>query len=123
MKSVLLALPLLSSVLFAADTRSEAIERMSDATTVLDEIMAAPDKGIPQEILRKAQCVGIIPGVKKAGFILGAKYGKGILICRTDQGWSGPSTVIVEGGSIGLQIGASETDAVLVVQNKNGQRS
>jgi lipid-binding SYLF domain-containing protein len=94
---------------------------MSDATTVLHEIMAAPDKGIPQEILRKAQCVGIIPGVKKAGFIVGAKYGKGILVCHTDQGWSGPSTVIVEGGSIGLQIGASETDAVLVVQNKSGQ--
>src|SRR5262249_42230163 len=94
----------------------------SDATTVLDEIMGAPDKGIPQEILRKAQCVGIIPGVKKAGFIVGAKYGKGILVCRTDGGWSGPSTVIVEGGSVGLQIGASETDGVLVVQNKSGQQ-
>ena len=88
----------------------------------MHEIMSAPDKGIPEEILGKAQCVGIIPGVKKAGFIVGAKYGKGILVCRTGQGWSGPSTVIVEGGSIGFQIGASETDVVLVVKNKSGQQ-
>jgi lipid-binding SYLF domain-containing protein len=108
--------------LFAADARKEAIERFADATTVMQEIMSAPDKGIPQEILGKAQCVGIIPGVKKAGFIVGAKYGKGVLVCRTAQGWSGPSTVIVEGGSIGFQIGASETDVVLVVQNKRGQQ-
>src|SRR5215471_21591123 len=122
MKAVVLTLALAPMILLAADPRKEAIERISDATTVIHEIMSAPDKGIPQEILGKAQCVGIIPGVKKAGFIVGAKYGKGILVCRTGQGWSGPSTVIVEGGSIGFQIGASETDVVLVVQNKSGQQ-
>ena len=122
MKAAVLALALAPMILFAADPRQEAFERMSDATTVIHEIMSAPDKGIPQEILGKAQCVGIIPGVKKAGFVLGVKYGKGVLICRTAQGWSGPSTVIVEGGSIGFQIGASETDVVLVVQNQRGQQ-
>jgi len=122
MKAVVLTLALAPMIMLAADPRKEAIERISDATTVLHEIMGAPDKGIPEEILGKAQCVGIIPGVKKAGFIVGAKYGKGILVCRTGQGWSGPSTVIVEGGSIGFQIGASETDVVLVVKNKSGQQ-
>jgi SH3 domain-containing YSC84-like protein 1 len=104
-----------------ADTRREDMDRISDAANVLHEIMSAPDRGIPQSILSNAQCVGIIPGVKKAGFIVGAKYGQGILVCRTDGGWSAPSTVIVEGGSIGLQIGAGETDVVLVVQNKSGE--
>jgi SH3 domain-containing YSC84-like protein 1 len=112
----------LAPVLLCAETRADAIARISDATTVLNEIMAAPDKAIPQEILEKAQCVGVIPGVKKAGFIVGAKYGKGILVCRTAHGWSGPSTVIVEGGSFGLQIGAGETDVVLVVQNADGMQ-
>src|SRR5262249_62161296 len=98
MKAVVLTLALAPMILLAADPRKEAIERIADATTVMHEIMSASDKGIPEEILGKAQCVGIIPGVKKAGFIVGAKYGKGILVCRTGEGWSGPSTGIVEGG-------------------------
>src|SRR5215469_2399029 len=122
MKAVVLALALAPMILLAADPRKEAIERISDATTVIHEIMSAPDKGIPQEILGKAECVGIIPGLKRAGFIVGAKYGKGILVCRTDAGRrSAPSTVRVEGGSIGLQIGAGETDLVFVVKNKSGE--
>ncbi len=121
MKLAIAALALTPAFLFG-DTRSESIERIRDAATVFHEIMTAPDKGIPQEILEKAQCVGIIPGVKKAGFIVGAKYGKGVMTCRTGNNWSAPSTVIVEGGSIGFQIGAGETDVVLVVQNKSGER-
>jgi lipid-binding SYLF domain-containing protein len=120
MKSILIMLALTPTFLFA-DTRREDMDRISDAANVLHEIMSAPDKGIPQSILSNAQCVGIIPGVKKAGFIVGAKYGKGIMVCRTDDAWSAPSTVIVEGGSVGLQIGAGETDVVLVVQNKSGE--
>jgi lipid-binding SYLF domain-containing protein len=118
-----LMLPLLTLLpaLLVADTRSEAIERISSAATVFHEIMGAPDKGIPQDILGKAQCIAVIPGVKKAGFIVGAKYGKGVLVCRNGRAWSAPSTVIVEGGSFGLQIGAGETDVVLVVQNKDGE--
>jgi SH3 domain-containing YSC84-like protein 1 len=109
-------------MLLFAGTRTETMDRMSDAASVFQEIMNAPDHGIPQDILNKAQCVGIIPGVKKAGFIFGAKYGKGIMVCRTNTGWSAPSTVIVEGGSFGFQIGAGETDVVLVVQNRDGER-
>ena len=73
------------------------------------------------EILERAQCIGIVPNLKRAGFIVGGKYGKGILTCRTAKGWSSPSTIRVEGGSVGLQIGAGETDLVFVVMNKSGQ--
>jgi SH3 domain-containing YSC84-like protein 1 len=113
---------LVTPMLMFANTRSDTIDRISDAANVFQEIMNAPDSGVPQEILEKAQCVGIIPGVKKAGFIVGAKYGKGVMVCRTGASWSAPSTVIVEGGSLGFQIGAGETDVVLVVQNKAGER-
>lgn len=111
----------LTPTLLLADTRTDTIDRISDAASVFHEIMSAPDRGIPHDILAHAQCVGIIPGVKKAGFIVGAKYGKGILTCRTDNGWSAPDTVIIEGGSFGFQIGAGETDVVLVVQNRSGE--
>ena len=121
MKFVLVTLSL-TPMLLLASARTDTLDRMSDAANVLQEVMNAPDHGIPQDILNKAQCVGIIPGVKKAGFIFGAKYGKGIMVCRTGNGWSAPSTVIVEGGSVGFQIGAGETDVVLVVQNRDGER-
>jgi lipid-binding SYLF domain-containing protein len=120
MKFAMIALGLTPAFLFG-EPLSATTDRIADAATVFHEIMSAPDKGIPREILEKAQCVGIVPGVKKAGFIVGAKYGKGILVCRTDHGWSGPDTVIVEGGSFGFQIGAGETDVVLVVQNRSGE--
>jgi len=121
MKYLFVTLLLTPAFLFG-DTRSQTMDRISDSARVFQEIMNAPDRGIPQDILAKAQCVGIIPGVKKAGFIVGAKYGKGIMVCRTPEGWSAPSTVIVEGGSFGFQIGAGETDVVLVVQNRSGER-
>lgn len=121
MKYAFVTLMLTPMFLFAS-TRSDTLDRVSDATNVFHEIMSAPDNGIPQDILAHAQCVGIIPGVKKAGFIFGAKYGKGILVCRTPEGWSAPATEIVEGGSVGFQIGAGETDVVLVVQNRDGER-
>jgi len=120
MKFAIITLALTPAFLFA-DNRADDVSRISDATEVFQDIMGAPDRGIPQDILAKAQCVGIIPGVKKAGFIVGAKYGKGVLVCKTDHGWSAPETVIIEGGSIGLQIGAGETDVVLVVQNRSGE--
>ena len=113
---------LITPLFLFADSRSETMDRISDASTVLQQIMNAPDQGVPREILEKAQCVGIIPGVKKAGFIVGGKYGKGIMVCRTGHGWSAPATEIVEGGSFGFQIGASSTDVVLVVQNRDGER-
>jgi len=121
MKPIIVVLALAPALLFASDSRRDDMNRISDAASVLQEIMNAPDRGIPQDILSNAQCVGVIPGVKKAGFIVGAKYGQGVMVCRTASGWSAPSTVIVEGGSVGFQIGAGETDVVLVVQNKSGE--
>ncbi len=106
-------------VMFAAKDDNE--KRIRESANVFNEIMSAPDKGIPEEILNKAQCIGIVPGLKRAGFIVGAKYGKGELVCRTGQGWSAPLVIRIEGGSIGFQIGAGETDLVFVVMNKSGE--
>jgi lipid-binding SYLF domain-containing protein len=106
-----------------ADTRSDAIHRIDSSEEVLHEIMQSPDKGIPRDLIQKAHCVGIVPGLKRAGFIVGAKYGKGIVTCRTAEGsgWSAPSTIIIEGGNIGLQIGVGETDVVFAVMNASGE--
>jgi len=104
----------------AAESKADVVKRINEAATVFEEINSAPDKGIPQDILEKAQCIGIVPNLKRAGFIVGGKYGKGILVCRTANGWSAPATVRVEGGSIGLQIGGGETDVVFAVMNKRG---
>jgi SH3 domain-containing YSC84-like protein 1 len=95
-------------------------KRVRVSGEVLNEVLDARDRGIPEDLLAKAQCVGVIPSLKRAGFIVGAKYGKGVVVCRTGTGWSAPSTVIVEGGSIGLQIGLGETDLVFTVMNRRG---
>jgi lipid-binding SYLF domain-containing protein len=121
--SVLLVAPGFVSTGLAADDVREADKRIHESALVLSEIMGAGDKAIPDDLLHKAQCVGIIPNLKRAGFIVGAKYGKGVLTCRTRDGagWSGPSTVRIEGGSIGFQIGAGETDVVFIVMNRGGE--
>ena len=117
-----LALVLAPALLLAADDRADVAKRTDTSANVFEEIMAAPDKGIPTDILEHSQCLGIVPGLKRAGFIIGAKYGKGVLVCRTDSGqWSAPSTIRIEGGSVGLQIGAGETDLVFVVKNRSGE--
>ncbi len=99
-----------------------AKERLQEASTVLSEIMSAPDKGIPQELLESAQCIVVVPGLKKGAFIIGGKYGKGFMSCRrgTGVGWSAPAAMRVEGGSFGFQIGGSETDAIMLVMNTRG---
>jgi SH3 domain-containing YSC84-like protein 1 len=104
-----------------ADTRSDAIHRIDSAEEVLHEIMQSPDKGIPRDLMQRAHCVGIVPSLKRVGFIVGVKYGKGIVTCRTADGWSAPSTIIIEGGNIGLQIGLGETDLVFTVNNASGE--
>src|SRR5579862_4179830 len=96
-------------------------KRIAESAAVISEIMQAGDKGIPQDLLDKATCVAIVPDLKRAGFIVGGQYGKGVLTCRAAGGWSAPSTIRIEGGSIGLQIGAGETDVVLVVMNQRGK--
>jgi lipid-binding SYLF domain-containing protein len=105
----------------AFDKIEDHNKRFVEAGSVLTEIMQTPEKGIPQDLLAKAHCVAIVPGLKRVGFIVGAKYGKGVLTCRTTNGWSAPSTIRIEGGSIGFQIGAGETDLVLLVMNERGK--
>jgi len=121
MKTLLVSV-LLAAPIFAADDTADVKKRIHESGVVLSEIMSAGDKGIPEDLLGRAQCVGIVPNLKRVGFIAGVKYGKGVITCRTENnaGWSGPSTIIIEGGSIGFQIGLGETDLVFVVMNRSG---
>ncbi|HSW51461.1 MAG TPA: lipid-binding SYLF domain-containing protein [Bryobacteraceae bacterium] len=102
--------------------QSDAVKRLDDAAVVFSEVMETPDKAIPQQLLDKAHCVVVVPGLKKGAFIVGAKYGKGFLSCRTKSGtgWTAPGSVRIEGGSFGLQIGGSETDVIMLVMNERG---
>jgi lipid-binding SYLF domain-containing protein len=98
-------------------------ERLNDATELFSEIMRTPDKGIPQDLLGKAHCVVLVPGLKTAAFVVGGKYGRGFAICRSSGGgWGAPAAVRVEGGSFGFQIGASSTDVVMLIMNERGMR-
>jgi SH3 domain-containing YSC84-like protein 1 len=94
--------------------------RLRSSADVLHEMLGAPDRGIPRDLLEKAQCVIIIPGLKKAGFIVGGDYGKGYAMCRHHGGWSGPAAVTMGGGSFGAQIGVESTDIVMLVMDRNG---
>ena len=117
------SLTLVSSA-FASSGRSDDVERIRNATDVFHDIMATPDKAIPQELLESAKCIAIIPGEKKAAFVVGGNYGKGIATCRTPEGrWSSPLFIAVGGGSVGFQIGGSSTDIVMVFRNDKGLRS
>jgi SH3 domain-containing YSC84-like protein 1 len=98
----------------------DASKRLNESASVLSEVMSAPDKGIPSDLLAKAQCIVVVPGVKQAAFIGGGKYGKGYFSCRRGPDWSAPASVRVEGGSVGFQIGLLESDLVLLVMNKRG---
>ena len=110
----------LGSTMLLADT---AAERLAQSATVLKEILDAPDKGIPDDLLNKAQCVVIVPGVKQGAFIVGGKYGRGFLVCRTAAaGWSAPGALRIEGGSVGFQIGASETDVIMLVMDQRSMK-
>jgi len=114
---ILSATLLASTIAFAAES---AQERLQDSADAFKEIMATPDKGIPQDLLAKAACVVIVPGMKKGAFIVGAQYGKGFAICRRSPGWGPPAAVRVEGGSFGFQIGGSSTDVVMLIMNESG---
>jgi len=122
-KTILLSVLLIASPIFAAKNLAEETKRMNESASVLTEIMDAKDQSIPQDLLENAHCVGIVPNLKRIGLIVGAKYGKGVLSCRTSDGhgWSAPSVIRIEGGNIGLQIGAGETDVVFVVMNAKGE--
>jgi SH3 domain-containing YSC84-like protein 1 len=120
MKKLVTALSL-SAALFSA-TESDAPARLQASADVFKEVMGIPDKSIPQDLLNKAQCIVVVPGLKKGAFIVGAKYGKGFVSCRSKSGlgWSAPGAVRVEGGSFGFQIGGSETDVIMLVMNAGG---
>jgi len=111
---------LTGSLLYGAD----AAPRLEASADMMTEIMSAPDKGIPQDLLEKSQCVVVVPGVKKIAFIGGGKYGKGFMLCRKGGGvgWSAPAAIRVEGGSVGFQIGLSETDVVMLVNSEQGAK-
>jgi lipid-binding SYLF domain-containing protein len=108
------------------DGKEDQLDRLQSAATVLDEIMAAPDKGVPEEILRSAKCVAVVPSLLKGGFVVGAAYGRGVATCRTPDApakWSAPAFFRVEGGSFGLQIGAQAVDLVMLIMNDSGMRT
>jgi lipid-binding SYLF domain-containing protein len=103
--------------------KDDAASQASKASKVFQEIMAAPDKAIPNSVLDKATCIAVFPQVLKAGFIVGARGGRGVASCRTASGWSDPAYFDLKGGSVGLQIGAQATDFVLLFMNDNGLKS
>ena len=114
----------ISTVAYAADREVKVDDRLDASAETLTAMMRAADKGIPQDLLDKAHCVVVVPGMKKAGFIFGAKYGRGFAVCRRHggSGWSAPAGMRVEGGSFGFQIGASDTDVVMLVMNDGGMK-
>jgi lipid-binding SYLF domain-containing protein len=101
---------------------SKASDRVQSAADVLNEIQGAPDSGIPSEILGSAECVAVVPSMLKGGFIVGAKYGRGLASCRTAKGWSSPAFFTVAGGSVGFQIGGQAVDLVMLIMNKDGMK-
>jgi lipid-binding SYLF domain-containing protein len=124
MKKIMTVVALLSltSIGWAATNREATVDRMDHAGRVLHEIMAAPDKGIPQEVLEHAKCVAVVPHLLKGGFVIGAENGRGVATCRTADGWSAPAFFAITGGSWGLQIGVEGVDLVLIIQNDKGMQ-
>jgi lipid-binding SYLF domain-containing protein len=117
----------LAVIAFAGDDQesgkeSKAQDRVQAAADVLNEIQAAPDQGIPEEVLGSAECVAVVPSMLKAGFVVGARYGRGLASCRTPKGWSAPAFFSVKGGSFGLQIGGQAVDLVMLIMNNDGMR-
>jgi lipid-binding SYLF domain-containing protein len=117
-----LIVPLAISLLAGPAFARSAAERLDAAADTLDEIMSVPERGIPQDLLARSECIVLIPSSMKAGFVFGAEYGRGYFSCRRtdDHGWSAPGAIRTEGGSFGLQIGGAETDVVMLVLNRQG---
>ena len=124
MKKVMFLLAMfgLGTLSWAGSAREDATERLENAGNVLHEIMAMPDKGIPEEVLEHAKCIAVVPHMVKGGFIFGGKGGKGVATCRTANGWSAPAFITISGGSWGLQIGVEAVDVVLIIQNDKGMQ-
>ena len=122
-KLVVLSAMLGVATLGWSDTKKEdATDRLDNAAKVLHEVMGAPDKGIPSEVLDHAKCIAVVPHMVKGGFVVGAEGGKGVATCRTANGWSAPAFFTVAGGSWGLQIGVEAVDVVMIIQNEKGMQ-
>ena len=119
---LLVALLSLTSLGWADSNREKSTDRLDNAGKVLHEIMAAPDKGIPEEVLEHAKCIAVVPHMVKGGFVFGAENGRGVATCRTAQGWSAPAFFAITGGSWGLQIGVEGVDLVMIIQNEKGMQ-
>src|SRR5579859_3630889 len=111
---------LVGTLAWAGSAREDTVDRMDRSVSVLNAVMATPDKGIPEEVLSGAKCILVVPDLIKGGFIFGGKHGRGVATCRTPEGWSAPAFVSVGGGSWGLQIGVEDVDLVMLVMNDRG---
>src|ERR1700686_1312329 len=118
MRRVIIFFALAATALYGQEETPD--HRLRASTAVLHEIMSAPDKGIPKDLLAKAQCVVIVPGLKKAAFVFGGEYGRGFAVCRNHGAWGGPAAVRFSGGSFGFQIGGESTDIVMLVMSRRG---
>ena len=118
----LVALLSLTSIGWADTDREATNDRLDHAGSVLREIMAAPDKGIPEEVLEHAKCIAVVPHMIKGGFVFGAQNGRGVATCRSANGWSAPMFFAITGGSWGLQIGVEGVDLVMIIQNERGMK-
>ena len=107
----------------AGADQSKAVDRLQAASEVINEIMSAPDKGVPMEVMGSAQCVAVVPSMLKGGFIFGGRYGRGVASCRTPKGWSAPAFFTIKGGSFGFQIGGQAVDLIMLVMNEKGMRN
>ena len=106
--------------MFADSGRRLEVDRIRNSRFAFENIMNAPDKGIPQDLLGSAKCIAIIPGEKRAAFVFGGSYGRGLVTCRAGSGWSAPAFLMVSGGSFGFQIGGSSTDIIMIFRNRTG---
>src|ERR1700738_2835477 len=122
MKSIVLLSSAIALSNVGLNAATEADKRLEAASSVFSEVMSISEKSIPQDLLNGAECVVIVPGMKKGAFIVGGKYGRGFMSCRKSDGlgWSAPGAIKVEGGSFGFQIGGAETDVIMLVMNKGG---
>jgi len=113
---------LCATLLSASTEKSKTTERLNDSAALFSEVMGAPDKSIPQDLLNKAACIVLVPGLKKGAFVVGAQYGRGFALCRGagGLGWGPPAAMRIEGGSFGLQAGVSSSDVILLVMNERG---
>jgi lipid-binding SYLF domain-containing protein len=107
----------------SGEEHDKVLARLDDSSKILNELLAAPDKGIPDDVFKNAKCVAVVPSMVKGGFVFGAEHGRGVATCRTPNGnWSAPAFFVITGGSWGLQIGVQAADLVLLIMNDQGMK-